>query len=229
MQPERPSTPASATTQLHIPAAAEAHARAHRAEEGRGGPVHRLKHVGVLADGGALGVDGRGCGGVVFVHGPSSRSARRRAVERGPFVVPGLRGSQHLELALQHDEHLHTNLFRIVASSEDSDTLPSQVHRGKKRISTHRAAVLALRAQPRATRVPDTATKKRLRIVTVGFRVGDRSLTRPLRDARRFPSTRWHPVYRGARVRRESLGFVHRSRHHSLCRAVPNPKFRFAV
>jgi hypothetical protein len=57
-----------------------------------------------------------------------------------------------------------------------------------------------------------------------GFRDG-RSPTRPFRDARGFPSTRW---YRGLHVRRWGLGFVHRSRA-ILCRAVPNPRVtRFA-
>jgi hypothetical protein len=37
-----------------------------------------------------------------------------------------------------------------------------------------------------------------------GFRVGDRSLTRPFRDARRFPSTRWYPVPGATRT---TLGF----------------------
>jgi hypothetical protein len=60
---------------------------------------------------------------------------------------------------------------------------------------------------------------KKLRIVTLGI-PGGRWLTRPLRDARRFPSTRWYP-YRRPNVRRWSLGFVHRSRT-ILCRAVPN-------
>jgi hypothetical protein len=41
--------------------------------------------------------------------------------------------------------------------------------------------------------------RNRLRIVTVGIS-GGRSLTRPLRDARRFPSTRWYPVPRATRT-----------------------------
>jgi hypothetical protein len=61
---------------------------------------------------------------------------------------------------------------------------------------------------------------KRLRIVTAGLS-GGRSLTLPLRDASRFPSTRWYPVPRATPTRRESLGFVYRSRTIS-CRAVPN-------
>jgi hypothetical protein len=40
---------------------------------------------------------------------------------------------------------------------------------------------------------PCHTAMQKLRIVTLRFRVG-RSLTGPLRDARRFPSTRWYPV-----------------------------------
>jgi hypothetical protein len=47
-----------------------------------------------------------------------------------------------------------------------------------------------------------TATQK-LRIVTVGIS-GGRSLTGPLRDACRFPSTRWYPVPGATRT---TLGF----------------------
>jgi hypothetical protein len=50
----------------------------------------------------------------------------------------------------------------------------------------------------------------KLRIVTVGIS-GGRSLTGPLRDGRRFPSTRGYPVPK-LHVRRRGLGFVHRSR-----------------
>jgi hypothetical protein len=64
---------------------------------------------------------------------------------------------------------------------------------------------------------------EKVRIVTVrDFGVGD-ELTEPLRDARRFPSTRDCSPYRGLRVRRWGSGFAHRSRA-SFCRAVPNPK-----
>ena len=49
---------------------------------------------------------------------------------------------------------------------------------------------------------------------------GGRSLTRPFRHARRLPTTRLKHVAR-VHVRRESLGFVPRSRT-ILCRAVPN-------
>jgi hypothetical protein len=49
-----------------------------------------------------------------------------------------------------------------------------------------------------------------------------RSLTGPLRDARRFPSTRWYPAP-GATRTTLGFGFVHRSRA-IFCRAVPNPK-----
>jgi hypothetical protein len=47
----------------------------------------------------------------------------------------------------------------------------------------------------------------------------ERSLARPFRDARRFPSTRWWPVP-GATRTTLGLGFVHRSRD-ILCRAKP--------
>jgi hypothetical protein len=47
-----------------------------------------------------------------------------------------------------------------------------------------------------------TATNK-LRIVTLGISGGG-SLTRPLRDTRRFPSARWYPVPRATRT---TLGF----------------------
>jgi hypothetical protein len=59
------------------------------------------------------------------------------------------------------------------------------------------------------------------RIVTLGISGGG-SLTRPLRDARRFPSKRrWYPVP-GATRTTSGLGFVHHSRA-ILSRAVPNP------
>jgi hypothetical protein len=60
---------------------------------------------------------------------------------------------------------------------------------------------------------------KELRIVPVGIS-GGRSLTRLLRDARRFPSTRWYPVP-GATRTPLGLGFVHHSRA-IVCLAVPN-------
>ena len=50
---------------------------------------------------------------------------------------------------------------------------------------------------------------------------GGRALTRALRDARRLPSTRWCP-YSHVHVRRESLGFVHRSRT-IFCRPRAKP------
>jgi hypothetical protein len=50
-----------------------------------------------------------------------------------------------------------------------------------------------------------------------GFR--GRSLTRPFRDARRFPSTRWCPVPGGGYAH-DVAGFVHRSRIISLSRRV---------
>jgi hypothetical protein len=68
---------------------------------------------------------------------------------------------------------------------------------------------------------------EKLRIMTEGIS-GGRSLTGPLRDARRFPSARWCPVP-GLRVRRWGLGSVHRSRA-ILCRAVPKSRtLRFAT
>ena len=61
--------------------------------------------------------------------------------------------------------------------------------------------------------------EKKLRIVALGTS-GGRSAHAALRDAHRFPSTRWY-LYRGLRVRRWGLGFVHHSRA-IFCRAVPN-------
>jgi hypothetical protein len=58
---------------------------------------------------------------------------------------------------------------------------------------------LALEVEPSAA---PTAMQK-LRIVTLGIS-GGRSLTTPLRDARRFPSTRWYPVPGATRT---TLGF----------------------
>jgi hypothetical protein len=63
----------------------------------------------------------------------------------------------------------------------------------------------------------DSPTTKKLRIVTIsGFRVGDRSRGRyatpadsPLHDG---------TPYRGLRVRRWGLGFVHRLKGHFLSR-----------
>jgi hypothetical protein len=57
---------------------------------------------------------------------------------------------------------------------------------------------------------------KRLRIVTVGIS-GGRSLTGPLRDARRFPSTRWYPVPRATRTTRV-FGICPSFKDHSLSR-----------
>jgi hypothetical protein len=62
--------------------------------------------------------------------------------------------------------------------------------------------------------------------VTVGIS-GGRSLTRPLRDARRFPSTRWCPVSRATRTTRKLE--ICPSFKGFFCRPVPNPKLRFAV
>jgi hypothetical protein len=67
---------------------------------------------------------------------------------------------------------------------------------------------------------------KRWRVVTLGFRVGDRSRGRYATPAD-FALHDCSPC-RGLRVRRESLGFVHRSRA-IRCRAVPNQKLRFAT
>ena len=50
---------------------------------------------------------------------------------------------------------------------------------------------------------PGTQPRIKLRIVTLGVS-GGRSLTRPLRDARRFPATRWYPVLGATRT---TLGF----------------------
>jgi hypothetical protein len=61
---------------------------------------------------------------------------------------------------------------------------------------------------------------KKMRIVTLGIS-GGRSLTRPFRDARRFPSTRWY-LDPGAAQTMLGFGFVHRSRT-IFCRAVPEP------
>jgi hypothetical protein len=66
----------------------------------------------------------------------------------------------------------------------------------------------------------NTAMQK-LRIVTCGIS-GGRTLTRPLRDARRFPSTRSYPVPRSSRTPRKFRILFLRSRA-SFCRAVPNP------
>jgi hypothetical protein len=66
----------------------------------------------------------------------------------------------------------------------------------------------------------------KLRIVTMGFRVGDRSRGRYATpaDFSRHGGT----PYRGLRVRRWGLGFVHHSRA-IFCRAVPNLTLRFAT
>jgi hypothetical protein len=52
-----------------------------------------------------------------------------------------------------------------------------------------------------------TAMKKLCEIVILGV-PGGRSLPRPLRDARRFPSTRWYPRTGGLHVRRRGLPIV---------------------
>jgi hypothetical protein len=71
-----------------------------------------------------------------------------------------------------------------------------------------------------------TATKE-LRIVTVGIS-GGRSLTRRFATPADFPLHDCSP-YSHVHVRREGLGFVHRSRAIS-CRSVPKPKCpRFAT
>jgi hypothetical protein len=63
--------------------------------------------------------------------------------------------------------------------------------------------------------------RKQLRIVTLGVS-GGRSLTGPLRDARRFPSTRWYPV---PGVTRTTLGFGIRPsfKNHFLSRRRAKP------
>jgi hypothetical protein len=61
---------------------------------------------------------------------------------------------------------------------------------------------------------------QKLRIVTLGIS-GGRWLTRPFRDAADSPLQDCSP-YSHVHVRRESVGFVHRSRA-ILCRPVPNP------
>ena len=73
------------------------------------------------------------------------------------------------------------------------------------------------------------------RIVTATVAVsGGGSLTRPLRDARRFPTTRWYPLYgvpsyRGLHVRRWGLGFVHRFKDHFLFAPCRTVALRFAT
>jgi hypothetical protein len=56
---------------------------------------------------------------------------------------------------------------------------------------------------------------------------GGRPLTRPFRDARRFPSTRWYFLPGATRTTRQ-LGFVHRSRA-IFCRPVPNASLEKAA
>jgi hypothetical protein len=56
---------------------------------------------------------------------------------------------------------------------------------------------------PASAGLGSAAAMKKLRIVTLGVS-GGRSLTRPLRDARRFPSTFWYPVLGATRT---TLGF----------------------
>ena len=58
--------------------------------------------------------------------------------------------------------------------------------------------------------------QKKLRIVTLGIS-GGRSLTGPLRDARRFPSTRWYPVP-GATRTTLGFGICPSFKDHSLSR-----------
>jgi hypothetical protein len=63
-----------------------------------------------------------------------------------------------------------------------------------------------------------TAMKK-LRIVALGIS-GGRSLTRPFRGARRFPSTRWYPVPKATRTPRK-FGICPSFKDHALS-PVPN-------
>jgi hypothetical protein len=65
----------------------------------------------------------------------------------------------------------------------------------------------------RGTR-PSRAAMQQLRIVTLRFRVGD-ELTRPFRDARRFPSTRLYLVPRGYT---HDVGVCPSFKDHSLSR-----------
>jgi hypothetical protein len=65
-------------------------------------------------------------------------------------------------------------------------------------------ATLASELKWRASvRTLHTAAMKKQRIVTLAIS-GGRLFTRPFRDARRFPSTRWYPVPRATRT---TLGF----------------------
>jgi hypothetical protein len=72
-----------------------------------------------------------------------------------------------------------------------------------------------------ATNRPEVHTAmKTLRIVTVGIS-GGRWLTRPLRDARQFHSTRWYPVP-GATRTPLGFGICPSFKYHSLSRrAIP--------
>ena len=84
------------------------------------------------------------------------------------------------------------------------------------------ATAPAARAPHNVTPAAGTAGDGEFRpIVTIGISEG-RMLTRPIRDARRFPSTRWYRAPgTGLRVLRWGLRFVHRPRA-IFCRAVPN-------
>jgi hypothetical protein len=73
-----------------------------------------------------------------------------------------------------------------------------------------------------------TASKK-VRIVTVGMS-GGRSLTRPLRDARRFPSTRWYLVPEASPATLRFGSCPSFKDHICRPRAKPStPKSRFAT
>ena len=79
-------------------------------------------------------------------------------------------------------------------------------------ISHAQRGLLLLRAQSSYT----VQRCKRLRIVTLGIS-GWRSLTRPFRDARRFPSTRWYPVLTCTRTTRK-FGICRSFKGHFLSR-----------
>jgi hypothetical protein len=70
-----------------------------------------------------------------------------------------------------------------------------------------------------------TAIQK-LRIVTLGIS-GGRSLTGPLRDARRFPSPRWYPVPSATRTKL-GIDICPSFKGLFFCRAVPSPNVFFS-
>ena len=86
------------------------------------------------------------------------------------------------------------------------------------------SAVQRFMAPPRVLSSPSLSVRgwgtamQKLRIVAVGIS-GGRSLTRPFRDSADFPLDEFSP-YSHVHVRRECLGFVHRSK--AICRPVPN-------